>query len=219
LLPGFDYSTFFKRLLNNYMKENRVGRQGRFATNNLGGWRKTYRSVLIGCLLLLPVYAWSSEAALRVAFVYNFLKFIEWPQSSSGLLNLCALGAEDEMRQALDQLANKTLNKRPILLTHLDDNQPLAAQLGNCQLVYWPGSARRFLLPQPLPVGVVLVADEANAHVPGVSIALLRTRDGRIEFTVNKTAVEQAGVRISSQLLKLDKTYRDGANSKGGEDE
>lgn len=196
-----------------------MGWQGRFATNNLGGWRKTYRSVLMGCLLLLPVYAWSSEAALRVAFVYNFLKFIEWPKSFSGPLNLCALGAEDEMREALDQLANKTLNKRPILLIHIDDNQALADQLANCQLVYWPGSARRFSLPQSLPVGVVLVADEANARVPGVSIALLRTRDGRIEFTVNETAVEQAGVRISSQLLKLDKNYRDGANGQGGKDE
>jgi hypothetical protein len=199
------------------MKENRVGRQGRFATNNLGCWRKTYRWVLMGCLLLLPVCAWSSEAALRVAFVYNFMKFIEWPESSSGPLNLCALGAEGEMRQALDQLANKTLSKRLIVLTHLDDSDTLAARLPGCQLVYWPGSARRFPIQLPLPTGVVLVADEANARAQSVSIALQRTRDGRIEFTVNQSAVEQAGVRISSQLLKLDKNYRDGArNSQGG---
>lgn len=197
-----------------------MGRQGRFATNNPGSWRKGYRWVLMGYLLLLPVYAWSSEAALRVAFVYNFLKFIEWPQSSSGPLNLCALGAENEMRQALDQLANKTLNKHPIHLIHLDNNEVLLAHLPNCQLVYWPGSVRRLSLPQPLPAGVVLVADEANARVPGVSIALQRTRDGRIEFTVNEAAVEQAGVRISSQLLKLDKNYRDGAkNGQGGKDD
>jgi hypothetical protein len=187
-----------------------VGQQGRFATNHPGCWRRGYRWVLIGCLLL-PVYAWSSEAALRVAFVYNFLKFIEWPQPATGSLNLCALGAQDDMRRALGQLANRNLNKRPISLVWLDNSETLSASLGNCHLVYWPASSSQFNLPQPLPAGVVLVADEANARLQGVSIGLHRTRDGRIEFSVNQPAVDHAGVRISSQLLKLAKNYRDDA--------
>lgn len=213
-----------------------MGQQGIYAAKNPGSWRKSYCWVLM-VYLLLPMYAWSSEAALRVAFVYNFLKFIEWTPSPSESqptpgpssvnptsveppvkpLILCALGVQDDMREALDQLNNRSINKRPIVLTYFDDNEVLAKRLSTCHLVYWPDSPRRFSMPEPFPGGIVLVADEGHAGKEGVSIGLQRTRDGRIEFTVNEPAVEHAGVRISSQLLKLAKNYRDGAsNSQGG---
>lgn len=193
-----------------------MGQQGTYATaNSPGRWRNGYRWVLIACLLM-PVYAWASEAALRVAFVYNFLKFIEWPDSSSEPFKLCVLGAQGDMREALDQLATRRLNKRPIHLTYVEDNKTLATALSNCQLVYWPTSTRRFILPESLSEGVVLVTDEDNAQLEQVSIALHRTPDGRIEFTVNQAAVEHAGVRISSQLLKLAKNYHEHARPPQG---
>lgn len=189
-----------------------MGQQGSYATaNSPGRWRKGYRWVLIVCFLLIPVCAWASEAALRVAFVYNFLKFIEWPNSSSGPLHLCALGAQGDMRQSLDQLASRSLNKRPIHLTYIEDHKALTAGISSCQLIYWPTSQRRFALPESLPEGVVLVTDEDNALLPVASIGLQRSLDGRIEFTINQAAIDQAGVRISSQLLKLAKNYRDDA--------
>lgn len=193
-----------------------MGQQGRFATaNSPGRWRNGYRWVLIVCLLM-PVCAWASEAALRVAFVYNFLKFIEWPDASTDSFDLCVLGAQGEMRDALDQLSTRSLNKRPIRLTYIEDNKTLATGLSNCQLIYWPASARRFTVPESLSEGVVLVTDEGNAALPQVSIGLHRTPDGRIEFTVNQAAVEQAGVRISSQLLKLAKNYHEDARPPQG---
>lgn len=187
-----------------------MGQQGVFAANSPGSWLKRYRWVLM-VYLLLPMHALASEAALRVAFVYNFLKFIEWPYTSTEPLQLCALGAPDDMRKALDQLASRNINKRPIQLTYIDTNDGLAKRLSACHLVYWPDSSRRFLLPDPLLSGMVLVADEGHASARGVSIGLHRNPDGRIEFVVNEAAVEHAGVRISSQLLKLAKNYRDDA--------
>ena len=193
-----------------------MGQRGRFATaTSPGCWRKGYRWVLIVCLLV-PMCALASEAALRVAFVYNFLKFIEWPDSSTDHFDLCVLGAQGDMREALDQLATRSLNKRPIHLTYIEDNKTLAAGLSDCQLVYWPASTRRFAVPESLSEGVVLVTDEGSAQLPQVSIGLHRTPDGRIEFTVNQAAVEHAGVRISSQLLKLAKNYHEDARPPQG---
>lgn len=194
-----------------------MGRQGNFITNNLRRWRKSYRWLLIICFLI-PMQSWSTEAALRVAFVYNFLKFIEWPELPADSLTLCILDSPPEMRQPLDQLATKTVNKHAIRVVYFADKESLFSQISHCQLIYWPGPSSRFPL-HPLPTGVVLVTDEANAQEPGVSIVLQLNREGHIEFTINEVAVKQAGVSISSQLLKLAKNYRDGVQTiQGGKD-
>ncbi|MBS1211669.1 MAG: hypothetical protein H6R26_285, partial [Proteobacteria bacterium] len=47
-----------------------------------------------------------SEYALKAAFIYNFAKFIEWPDRVDGRLHLCAVG--DEMLGAeLERLESR----------------------------------------------------------------------------------------------------------------
>ncbi len=55
-----------------------------------------------------------------------------------------------------------------------------------------------------------MVADDPLPSEADISIALARSEDGRIEFSISVVAANHAGVSISSQLLKLAK------NSQGG---
>jgi len=170
--------------------------------------------IAIVCLLLpiaisLPVKAIPSEAPLRVAFVFNFMKFIEWPaMDASQHITLCASTSDENTRTALAQLRGKTVNKRAINLVYLELDQ--LHSLNACHMLYITQVATSKHLQNPLPNGVVVVADEATALDDNVSIAILRKSDGRIEFTVNNDAVARAGVTISSQLLKLAKNWRGG---------
>ena len=161
-----------------------------------------YVVIWLNCL---PVPAWSSEASLRVAFVYNFIKFINWPANKTSRFHLCALRAEGDTQAALLQLNGKQVNKKSIDVTFLEDQSAAAAQITACQLVYRPANSAQLILPHPLPFGVLLVADDPYFGEPDVGIALLRGSQGRIEFDINQAAVAQAGVSISSQLLKLAK--------------
>lgn len=169
--------------------------------------------LLLAGMICSPVYAESSEAALRVAFIYNFIKFIEWPiTDTSQTIKLCALTADANTRSALEQLHGKTANKRVIELVHLHADELPGAALNNCQMLYLSQVTSPVIssknLPDPLPNGVVLVADESSVQDKNVSIALLRNTNGRIEFAINPSAVTHAGVNISSQLLKLAKNSR-----------
>lgn len=154
------------------------------------------------------VSAHASEASLRVAFVYNFLKFIEWPQETSQSISLCALGAEGMTRQSLAQLEKKSRQQRQIQVVYLDQVNDLQEQLGSCQMIYRPDTGVDFIIPAHLPPGVLLVADEPDPNDEQVAIALMRTLDNRIEFIINEKAIEQSGVKVSSQLLKLAKKPR-----------
>lgn len=153
----------------------------------------------------LVASAQASEAGLRVAFVYNFLKFIEWPELKGDRFSLCALGAQDVARQSLAQLDNKPYQYRRIHVVYIDTVEDVATKLNSCQLIYVPATGADMPLPQPFPAGVLLVMDEADANDARVGIALMRTQDNRIEFVINDPAIQQAGVKVSSQLLKLAK--------------
>lgn len=154
------------------------------------------------------VSAQASEASLRVAFVYNFLKFIEWPQPADQPISLCALGAEGMTRQSLAQLEKKSRQQRQIQVVYLDQMNDLQEHLGSCQMIYRPDTGVDFVVPAYLPPGVLLVADEPDPNDRQVAIALIRTLDNRIEFVINESAIEQSGAKVSSQLLKLAKKPR-----------
>jgi hypothetical protein len=77
--------------------------------------------------------------------------------------------------------------------------------------VYVPTSGADFPLPATLPNGVLLVMDEPEREDARVAISLNRTQEDRIEFQINDTAIKRAGVKVSSQLLKLAKKQPGGA--------
>lgn len=168
----------------------------------------------VALLLLLQgqtTSAQASEAGLRVAFVYNFLKFIEWPERTGDDLYLCVLGATDVTRESLSQINNKSNQKATIRVLFLDNASDVEPQMGRCHLVYVPTTGADLPLPAALPHGVILVMDEPDQQDGRVAIALNRTREDRIEFQINEPAVKQAGVKVSSQLLKLAKKQVGGA--------
>jgi hypothetical protein len=172
------------------------------------------RYLLLG-LMFLSYPGWSSEASLRVAFVYNFIKFIQWPPGSEATENpsfhLCALGAQSEVRTALGQINGKALARQVVKVVFLDDSASVNAGLASCQMLYRPEHGLPLALPHPLPAGVVLVADEPAAGTPDVALSLVRNGDGPLEFQVDQVAMAQAGVTVSSQLLKLAKNTRGSA--------
>lgn len=169
----------------------------------------------VGLLFLLQslsVSAQASEAGLRVAFVYNFLKFIEWPNLQGNELFLCAIGAQNATRESLAQIDSKSTQKVTIKVLFLDDAGALEQKAGSCHLIYVPATGASLPLPMVIPAGVLLVVDDPQSEDARVGIALTRTREDRIEFTINDVAIKQAGVKVSSQLLKLAKKQPGGAS-------
>lgn len=164
----------------------------------------------------------SDEARLRAAFVYNFIKFSEWPnQAASPSLRVCVLGADRDTKDALsllngmpaitEKIDGKSVTKQAIEIVLLNDPSSTLLHLKSCHVLYRPGRATPIELPNPLPYGVVLIAVEPSVSEVNVSIALRLSRAGTLEFSISAAAVNTSGVSISSQMLKLAK------NTQGGE--
>lgn len=172
---------------------------------------RVFTSVTLAMLAIGPSFAWSSEETLRAAFVYNFMKFIQWPSDSDmqaeteSDVKLCAIGASPSTRNALGRLQGKKANKRVIHLNYLDTNEQITNTISSCHMVYKTVDGEDLELPEEMPSGVLLVVDEPKKYSPNIGITLTKNSDGRIEFGINQPAITRAGVSISSRLLLLAK--------------
>ncbi len=143
-----------------------------------------------------------TEYQVKAAFLYNFVKFVEWPGTpQTGPITVCVLGKdpfEGELERATD---GKTVNGRSLTVRHLTD--PAAAH--TCQVLFVSSSetARAPELIRKLSgMSVLTVSDMDRFSDLGGIINFLM--DGqRVRFRINQSAAERASLKISSKLLQL----------------
>lgn len=172
--------------------------------------RKISAVWLLVTSMCFPCYAWSTdEAIVRLAFVYNILKFITWPEvDSQKNLKFCTPKSKAKTFTALQELNDKTINNQLIEVVYLRGDSSMS-RLSQCNVIYLNQShkseSQYAAIHRSLPEHVLLVADESNQKYLNTSISLNKNKNGRIEFSINPTALSRAKVTASSQLLKLAK--------------
>lgn len=140
------------------------------------------------------------ERAVRAAYVYNLLQYIDWPAEKTEL----AIGFEGDPAtgEVLRSLLNgRSSNAHPIRVILF----PTAQEIRDCSIFYLsdvsPKEARHAL--DSLESGTVLTIGETDFFArSGGMVALINTGD-HIRIEVNLDATQRAGVHISSRVLSL----------------
>jgi len=168
-------------------------------------WRKLLTKLLLGGLLL-GSNVWATEFdeyAVKAAYLYNFAKFIEWPPgtfaSADALLWICIVG-DNPFGGALATLYGKTVEKHPVAVRSIPTEG-----VEQCHIVFISRvEAGHFktLLAKLRRLPILTVSDISDFARAGGMIGLIEA-DQRIRFDINLTATRQAGLKLSSQLLKL----------------
>ena len=146
-----------------------------------------------------------TEYKVKAAFLYNFAKFIEWPQESFTDLEqpfvICILG-EDPFGTVLERmLAGKKIRGRDFALKRFASINDFRA----CQILFIASSERRSLdgiLPR---VGgkPILTVSEVEGFAERGGMINFTMEELRVRFEVNVDALERKGLKANSQLLKL----------------
>ncbi|MEA5114966.1 MAG: YfiR family protein [Geobacteraceae bacterium] len=166
------------------------------------------------CLVILlstgvSATAWADvgkagEYQVKAAFIMNFMNFIEWPDNAlpADTITIGILG-RDPSAGAIDALKGKTVKGRQVIIRHYDDPE----EARNAALLFISPSEKRAL---PLIFKnlrnrpVLTVGDQQGFARAGVMINMVLVRK-KVGFEINLPASHRAGIRISSQLLKLAK--------------
>jgi hypothetical protein len=147
----------------------------------------------------------AGEYELKATFIYNLIRFVDWPEdvfpSASDSLRLVVIG-QDRFNGALDRLlADKTVDHRSIVVVHSASG--VTAPAGN--IVFLAASEEQRLARALAPychAPVLTVSDINNFAGRGGVIGLVM-EDQAVRFAINRTAAEEARLRISAQVFHL----------------
>jgi hypothetical protein len=171
--------------------------------------RRTTMRLLIAALLL----AWTrptvadeaGEYAVKAAFLYNFGKFVQWPadafRDAEEPLVLGLLG-EDPFDGLLEQIAGeRQIQGRKIVIRRWHSPR----EVGRCHILFVSRSQEQNLSQLMRVLGeapVLTVSDIHDFAERGGAISLY-LEERRVRFSVNLETAQRAGLKVSSQLLKI----------------
>ncbi len=151
------------------------------------------------------------ERAVRAAYVFNLIKYVEWPSQDRELtIGLAGDAATGEVMEKL--LNGRASDGETVRVVR----SPSDEELAKCRVLYiadgQAGEALRFL--EKVRGRSILTVGETEAFArAGGMIGLVNSGD-HIQIEVNLDAAQSAGIRISSRVLNLATIVRTG--QKGG---
>ena len=161
-------------------------------------------------LLLMLLTSWAlaqaprqaPEPELKAAILVNLLLFVDWKRQGvqpEDRLTACYL-EPGPVTQALLRFEGRQLKGKPLRVMQVDPTK-----VGGCHLLYLSPAAATHL-PRLVSLlrdsGVLLAGDTPGFLQSGVMLNL-GTEDGRIVFDIDLPSVRQAGLALSSKVLRL----------------
>ncbi len=153
-----------------------------------------------------------SDAPVKAALVLNFARYVDWPDaafaSPADAVVMCLIG-RDTLGGALLTLESKQIRNRPIKVKNgisVDDAR-------NCHIAFISDSEERRVVPllRKLADKPILTISDISGFIDmGGGIGIVQG-ESRLQFEVNRRALEQAGLKASSNLLKLARNLADSA--------
>jgi YfiR/HmsC-like len=168
---------------------------------NLAGWVVLSPSVL-------AQQSKPQEYQIKAVYLYNFSKFVQWPQTTENkdTFAICVLG-HDPFGAALDNvLVGEKIEQKAMVAQRITDVQEAA----KCQILFIAiseSSRAKQILSSLGKNSILTVSDIANFSLIGGMIQFV-VQDNKVRFEVNLSAAEKAGLTFSSQLLKVASAVR-----------
>lgn len=158
--------------------------------------------VLLLCLMTGAgtVQAADTEHRIKAAFLYNFVRFVNWPEQSDSTFRLCYL-ANDQFSAAIESLTGKNVQGNVLVVEQHQD----ANTMYGCQAVYIDESHHEMLgkLMSELRGRPILTISDIDKFSESGGMIGFHRIDNKIRFSVNVRAANEVELSISSKLLSL----------------
>jgi hypothetical protein len=144
-----------------------------------------------------------SEYEVKAAFLYNFAKFVAWPEEGRpGPIFVIAVLGQDSFGDLLQRtLDGKTILERKVEVRRI--STPAAAN--DVQIVFI-GSSEKARLPEILHAlqgASVLTVGDMDGFADRGGMIAFRLQDDLVRFDINLDQVNRARLKMSSQLVRL----------------
>ncbi|MGQ0829575.1 MAG: YfiR family protein [Bacteroidota bacterium] len=137
-------------------------------------------------------------------YVYNFIKYIEWPQSTKtgGNFSIGIIGDSPVYKELLQLAATKKANGQTIVVKKFATIE----EADYCEILYISSSKSSSLkkaLEKTSKVPTLVVAEREGLAKKGAGINFVTLEDDVLKFEVNKKVIEDHSLKIPKILLTL----------------
>lgn len=163
--------------------------------------KKTIALVLFG-FLSLSAFNQTSATKSQALFIYNFIRYVEWPaNSSSGDFVIGVLGNGSLINDLNEIAGGKLTGTQKIVIKQLSNVDDAV----NCQLLFVNRSfSNQFgeLVGRLQGKSTLIVTDKPGMIEKGAAINFV-IDDGKQRFEINRSNIEKCNLRVNSKLLEM----------------
>lgn len=149
-------------------------------------------------IISAPLMAQTGENKVKSLFVYNFTRYIQWPQTEQDVI-IGVLGHDADLIAAFNEMASKkTASGGKIIIKEFSN----PAESGNYHMVYIPANNSKVISQLSNLNKTLIVTEKPGLAQAGSDINFIN-KDGKIRFEMNITKIDKTELKVSSQLKSL----------------
>ncbi len=137
------------------------------------------------------------EYKIKAAYLYNFTKFISWPEINTDTFNICIVGS-DPIEDLLDSLESKTAFGKPIRIVH----RIRSSHVADCHIVYFGATTSRADIANFSFVGNLTVSSLPKFAEFGGMIGFV-LENQKVKLHINLKAIKKGDLGVSAKLIEV----------------
>jgi hypothetical protein len=165
--------------------------------------------VALGNCLADPLEQAREEYQVKAAFLYNFAKFVTWPDDTLAPGNsivICVDGKTHFGHWLEDTVRGKTIEGHNLEVRRVST----VAEAGSCHILFVGAGDERGWLSRLAALGRagILTVGESDAAAAAGAIVNFTLEGDKVRFEINTSMADRERLRISSRLLSLARVVR-----------
>lgn len=139
-------------------------------------------------------------------YVFNFTKHILWPNFSSPQFIIGVVGSQNDVQELIRLASSRKVNDKQVVVKPI--SQSNVTESKECQILLIKEENSQ-LLSKYLSVlsdtPILIVTEKKGLIKKGASVTLFLDEDDdfKTKFQLNKTKIEQNGLKVSAELVAL----------------
>ncbi len=189
-----------------------------------GDKTKIMKSRLLNILLIVFLFALTANAAaatgatreyqVKAAFLYNFIKFLDWPQNKevadAGQIKIVVIG-KNPFGNAFVPILKKTVRNKKLKIVYFDCitklNEQDKASLKKSHMLFICKSEKDRLksILEITQQSSVLTVSEISGFLEAKGMIRFLMEKEKVRFEINAAVAQKSNLEIRAQLLRLAK--------------
>jgi hypothetical protein len=160
--------------------------------------------VLVGALMMIMSFqsAWAQKEKFHSIFIYNFSKYVKWPDDQSSGKFVIGVFGNSSIRNDLEAMASaKKVNGVSIVVKQFNST----AGIDECNILYVSSTESERIseiIQATSSKPVLVVTDKPGMANKGAAINFVE-QEGKVKFELNQQNAESRGLKVSGSLSSL----------------